>query len=117
MAAANPDRTALCRADGGLAMETEAHGNRRGKSLGTKVRRQEPNPAAGPARAAGKRLETLSMRLQDTTRPRRYRRPAEAGTGEPGLYDSVGLLAQRRCREERGSRLVTRRKQLIVIST
>src|SRR5207253_6989284 len=53
MAAANADLTALCRTDGGLAMETEAHGNRRNKSLGTKVRRQKPDPAAGPALASG----------------------------------------------------------------
>src|SRR5438874_10463368 len=53
MAAANQDRTALCRADGGLSVETEAHGNRRDKSLGTKVRRQKPDPAAGPALASG----------------------------------------------------------------
>src|SRR5438132_22974 len=53
MAAANQDRAALCRADGCFPVETEAHGNRRGKSLGTKVRRQEPDPTPGPASASG----------------------------------------------------------------
>src|SRR5437868_5032539 len=53
MAAADPDRAVLYRADGRLAMETEAHGNRRGKSLGTKVRRQKPDPAARPSLASG----------------------------------------------------------------
>src|SRR5438477_12491722 len=64
MAAANPDRTALCRADGGLAVETEAHGNRRDKSLGTKVRRKNQIPLLDRLWQAEARLERSFTRAQ-----------------------------------------------------
>src|SRR6266481_8280213 len=59
MAAANLDRAAPCRADGGLAVETATHGNRRSKSVGTKVRRHKSDPASGPALASGGPIRTL----------------------------------------------------------
>src|SRR5438105_4990241 len=68
MAAAIPDRAVLYRADGRLAMETEAHGNRRDKSLGTKVRRQKPDPAARPPLASGVPPRTLVYQSATGTR-------------------------------------------------
>src|SRR5438105_4567379 len=85
MAAANPDRTALCRADGGLPVETATHGNWRGKSLGTKVRRQEPDPTPGPALASGSPAGALLYQSATGTRAtpkvaaRTTARPARRG--------------------------------------
>src|SRR5260370_31293928 len=52
MESANQDRTALSRTDGRLAMETEAHGNRRGEYLQPKVLRQGPSASPGPLLAS-----------------------------------------------------------------
>src|SRR5205807_8509731 len=64
-------------------METAAHGNRRSESLDTKVWRQKPDPAAGPALASGS--PDGAVLHQSTTGTRETRKaPAQANLRAAG---------------------------------